>query len=49
MIDSLIPQIEEAKSEAALALLKRDGERTHSHCTVVVDRGTMPNPLRCPS
>ena len=38
MIDSLIPQIEEARSEGALVLLKWDGERTHRPCTVVVTR-----------
>jgi hypothetical protein len=38
VIDSLIPQIEEARSEGALVVLKWDGERTHSHCTVVVTR-----------
>ena len=38
MIDALIPQIEEARSEGALVILKWDGERTHNQCTVVVTR-----------
>ena len=46
MIDSLAPQIEEARSEGAHALLKRDGERNHSQCKVVVNRGATPNPLQ---
>jgi len=38
VIDALLPQIEEARSEGALVILKWDGERTHNHCTVVVTR-----------
>jgi hypothetical protein len=38
VIDALIPQIEEARSEGALVILKWDGERNHTHCTVVVTR-----------
>jgi hypothetical protein len=38
MIDALIPQIEKARSEGAIVILKWDGERTHNHCTVVVTR-----------
>lgn len=38
MIDAQIPQIEEARAEGAVVLLKWDGERTDSHCTVVVTR-----------
>lgn len=38
MIDTLVPQIEEARSEGATVLLKWDGERTYNHCTVVVTR-----------
>jgi hypothetical protein len=38
VIDALIPQIEEARSEGAVVLLKWDGERAHNHCTVVVTR-----------
>jgi hypothetical protein len=38
MIDELIPQIEEIQAQGAVVLLKWDGERTHSRCTVVVTR-----------
>ena len=38
MIDALLSQVEEARSEGALVMLKWDGERTHNHCTVVVTR-----------
>lgn len=38
MIDAMIPQIEEARSEGATVILKWDGDRTHNHCTVVVTR-----------
>jgi len=38
MIDSLLPQIEEARSEGAVVVLKWDGERKQNHCTVIVSR-----------
>jgi hypothetical protein len=38
MIDELVPQIDEARSQGAIVLLKWDGERTSNHCTVVVTR-----------
>jgi hypothetical protein len=38
VIDALVPQIEEARDEGAIVLLKWDGERTVNQCTVVVTR-----------
>jgi hypothetical protein len=38
MIDSLIPQIEGLQAQGAVVVLKWDGERTRTRCTVVVTR-----------
>ncbi|MEY4561357.1 MAG: hypothetical protein RLZZ618_634 [Pseudomonadota bacterium] len=38
MIDELIPLVEEVRAQGALVILKWDGERTHSVCTVVITR-----------
>ncbi len=38
MIDSMIPQIEDLQAQGAVVLLKWDGERTRTRCTVVVTR-----------
>ena len=38
MIDALITAIEEARAEGAVVVLKWDGERANSGCTVVITR-----------
>jgi len=38
VIDALIPVVEEAQAEGAIVVLKWDGERADSRCTVVVTR-----------
>ena len=38
MLDEMILQIEEARAQGAVVLLKWDGERTEKRCTVVITR-----------
>jgi len=38
MMNELIPQIEEARAQGAIVLLKWDGERAELPCTVMVSR-----------